>query len=152
MNKRQRAYKTLLVAAVNAGIQNGSIDLDSTDDFEPVEFTFVLPNGVLCVTCIEGDRFGEITIDVWVNPDRLLAPAPDRSECYVFRTGMVGKRNVGCCATAHGWLERKAGKWIQDTGGGVSTSVFQITNAMKARISELDVEPLGFEVKGRFYL
>ena len=140
MNKRHKAFTTLLVSAANAGLASGIIDLDSIEDIDLSACTFVLPNGVLCAATFNGIGYGDISIKVYVNPDRVLTPNCDSEEgVYSFRTGKVGSNAVGCCAIVYGCLDRK--NIAVDKAG-----YFRITRDMLIRISELNVEPCGYTV------
>lgn len=153
MSARVKSYTVIMVSAINAGIEQGIIDLDDTSEFGEVVYEFDLPNGIPCKARIWGDQWGEVHFNwIWVNPDMHA----DVREVNVIRTSPFAKRKrnpvPACDAIVHGWLERARGKWIQRAAGGVSRTCLVITNEMKNTLSKISVKPNGFKTNGPIIL
>lgn len=141
---RWTAWRNLMVAAVNAGLDQRLFGLSAGQDWWPgadpannggerglYQFVFDgdLP-AVASVSAISGD---ELHIHV------LLAPRHDGIEpdrCGGIRDG---------AAFAHGWLERRLGAWIMDGGEDVACK-----RAVQARLADVVIEPLGYSDQGSF--
>ncbi|MBK3752825.1 hypothetical protein GFM12_09780 [Pseudomonas aeruginosa] len=139
------AWRNLMVAAINAGLEQRLFGLAPSDNWWPggapdshkcgrSSYHFVV-DGVPAVASVDAISGDELSISVILNPKRLDI------EPQWFRGLNDGD------AVAHGWLERRLGAWIQD--GGES---FSCKRAMQSRIAELVIEPAGYSDQGSFFM
>ncbi|MBF8663768.1 hypothetical protein IRZ45_09530 [Pseudomonas aeruginosa] len=139
------AWRNLMVAAINAGLEQRLFGLAPSDNWWPggapdsykcvrSSYRFVIDGepAIASVDAISGD---ELSISVILNPKR----GDMQPEWY------CGLRDGD--AVAHGWLERRLGAWIQD--GGES---FSCKRATQSRIAELAIEPAGYSDQGSFFM
>lgn len=143
---RWTGWRNLMVAAINAGLEQRLFGLSPGEDWWPgadpknnggvrglYRFTYDgdLP-ATVAVAAISGD---ELSINVLLDP-RNAQIAADR--CGGIEDG---------AAFAHGWLERRLGAWIQDGGEG-----FSCKRAVQARVAAVAIEPHGYADQGSFIL
>lgn len=143
---RWNAWRNLMVAAINAALEQRLFGLSPGEDWWPgadpknnggerglYRFTFDgdLP-ATAAVSAISGD---ELAIHV------LLDPRNERVKAD-FNDGLVDG-----AAYAHGWLERRLGAWIQDGG-----EEFSCKRAVQARLAAVAIEPQGYAEQGSFIL
>jgi hypothetical protein len=134
---RQRAWRNLMVCAINAGIEKGLYSLRPGDsrwpgaDHEGTLFDFMLPNGLPARGYVSDIGYGELSVHVAVNPK-------DDSVC-AFNAGFAAGD-----AMATGWLERQRGAWLQS-----STTSFHCRRTLLKELTNLVVEPLGYGDRGR---
>lgn len=143
---RWMAWRNLMVAAINAGLEQRLFGLSPRQDWWPgadpknnggadavYRFTFDgdLPATAL-VSAISGD---ELAVHVLLDPRDAQVRA-DLND---------GLKDGAACA--HGWLERRLGAWIQD--GGVE---FSCKRAVQARVAAVAIEPQGYADQGSFIL
>ncbi len=142
---RWQAWRNLLVAAINAGIEQKQFGLSPGENWWAggapeshkcvrgiYNFFVEDESATASVDAISGD---ELSISVVVNPRR-----PD------LEPGMYFGLNDGD-AVAHCWMERRLGAWIQD--GGVE---FHCKRALQSRLQTMQVEPLGYSDLGSFFM
>lgn len=137
MSMRAKARQNLMVAAVNAAIEQGVITLEC----EPVTsavFEFVLgPYPVIASVSDAG--FDEVSIHVIALPTALGRRFVEAAVFYEH------KKFGG--AYASGWLERRDGKYLQ------SGFIYYGRKTVTEVLSMLTVKPLGFgthPIKGRY--
>ena len=136
---RACAWRNLMISTINAALEAGLVSLDYDEDEEKpskVRFGFALSNGLRCRGYVDSrGRNGELLFAVSVNP------GPDhRLRAY----GYLDE----CDATASGWLERGAGKWLQCPKG--KHDHLRCRRAYLSQLAELDVEPKGYADRGNF--
>lgn len=130
---RDKAWRAVIIAAVNAGLDQKLFTLRYGDNrfAEKQLFDFTLPNGLPARGWVGDIGFGELSIHVAVKP----------------KGDWVRAANAGFSAGdafATTWLEREHGAWIQ-----TSTSSFRCRKALLAELAALDVSPSGFGDRGR---
>jgi hypothetical protein len=142
---RITAWRNMMVAAINAGLDQGLFGLAEDDNRWPgfeadargrdvthvYHFTF---GGLPAIASVRDAGFGELAIHVAVNPAK-------RGEEFVRAAN--GGLYAGD-AFAAGWLERKKGKWLQRTKR--PTNAFR--RAILPVIAAVEVEPKGFQDTG----
>lgn len=143
---RWTAWRNLMVAAINAGLEQRLFGLSPGEDWWPGAdpksnggergtycFTFDgdLP-AVASVSAISGD---ELAIYVLLDPCNAQVEA-------AFNDGLDDG-----AACAHGWLERQLGTWVHDDG-----KAFSCKRAVQARVAAAKVEPCGYADQGSFIL
>lgn len=133
---RQRAWRNLMVLAVNAALDQKLFTLHPGDNrFRDANsagssFDFTLPNGLPARGTLSDAGFDEVAVHVAVNPKREHVRAMSQ-----FDAGDA----VGMT-----WLERQRGAWIQS-----SDTEFHCRKAFLAVLAELSVEPRGYGDRGR---
>lgn len=134
------AWRNMMVAALNAGLEQGHFGLAAEDNRwggNHVIYRFGF-GGLPAIAYVSDAGFGELSVHVAVNPT-------DRAEEFVpgYNAGfMVGD------AFASGWFERERGAWLQTT----STPTGCIRAALLDRVVATRPEPNGFTDKGRFMM
>lgn len=143
---RWHGWRNLMVAAINAGLEQRLFGLEAGQNWwlgghkesqqcESFVFRFVLNNeipAVVKVNVISGD---EVSISVVLNPKD-----PHKSP-YPFSGLSEGD------ATAHGWVERRLGAWLQDGG-----EQFHCRREYLPMLSNLMIEPAGYSDQGSFFM
>lgn len=138
---RWRAWRNLMVAAINEGIRIRAFGLGAGADFwigaekgdrGSYRFAFQRLPAIASVAAI-GDE--ELSIGVLLNPK-------DPSTVPDAWSGLDSGD-----ASAHGWLERRLGIWIQDGGEG-----FHCRRALLAALAEAAVVPSGYADQGSFFM
>lgn len=133
---RVAAWRNIMVAAINAGLDQGLFGLDSDDNRWPGDhaiyrFGFA---GMPAIASVNDIGFGELAIHVAVQPT-------ERAEEF------ITSDNAGLYAGdafASGWLERKSGKWLQ--GSEKPCNAFR-RNIMPI-IADMTVSPRGYRTSG----
>ena len=133
---RQKAWRNLMLCAVNAGIEQKLFTLRPgdnrfTDDMYGGKlFDFLLPNGMPARGAVSDTVFDELTVSAAVNPkgDRV------RSHDAGFDAGDA----VGTT-----WVERARGAWMQS-----SDSLFNCRKPLLAVLAGFQVEPQGYGDRG----
>ena len=137
---RQKAWRNLMVSAINAALDQKLFTLRSDDnrftssDGHGSLFDFTLPNGLPSRGYVSDAGFDELNVHAAVNPDG----------------DWVGAANAGFMAgdaVALGWLERKGGVWLQS-----SYERFHCRKGLLTQLAELQVEPQGYGDRGRVIL
>lgn len=146
-SQRDRAWRNLMVCAVNEAISRKLISLRPGDNRWPgaatseqerrartgedgVQFEMALPAGIPAAVYLRDIGWDELAIHVAANP-----------------TGKgLMSGNAGFYAGdafAVGWLERRRGAWLQS-----STTMFACRRKLQPVLAGLDVKPLGYGDKG----
>ncbi|AIB13206.1 hypothetical protein ABAZ39_14680 (plasmid) [Azospirillum argentinense] len=137
---RTAAWRNMMVAAINTGLDRGLFSLDAGDnrwgDGEGVyRFDFA---GLPAIASVRGAGFGELGVSVAVRPT-------ERAAEFV-RTANAGF--LAGDAFASGWLERKDGKWLQSPDKPMNA----FRRDLLPVIARETVEPRGFAASGPFRL
>jgi hypothetical protein len=135
--KKLAAWRNLMVAAINAGLEQGIFGLAENDNrwkttYGIYRFDFDELPAIACV-CDAG--FGELSVHVALNPTR-------RAEEFIVSS------NAGFIAGdafASGWLERKLGAWLQTS----TSATGSVRTALLERIVAANPAPQGFSDNGR---
>ena len=139
------AWRNLMVAAVNAGIDQRLFGLSPEDNWWPgagpeshqcpeFVYRFSFDGGLTAVASVNAISGDELSIAVVVNPR-------DASDAPSSFSGLEDGH-----ATAHGWVERRLGAWLQDGG-----EAFHSKRALQPRLSAIRIEPLGYSDQGPFF-
>jgi len=138
-SKRQKAWRNLMVSAVNMALAKKLFTLRPGDnrwsaapDGELFEFTLKSGLPVLGYICDAG--YNELTIRAAVNAKERRVFAGNAG----FETGDA----VGMT-----WVERERGYWMQS-----ADHLFRCRQALLAPLAELSVEPVGYGDRGRVIL
>lgn len=119
MSIRRKAWRNAMVATINEALDRRLFSLE--------------PDGV------DLDRV-QIAFD--------LDGTPATAE---FRT--IGWDEIAVHVTqpfkATGWLERRNGKWLQDSGG---RQCLTVSREQVKRLAEIEIEPKGYADRGQFFL
>lgn len=143
---RWRAWRNLMVMGINAGLEQRLFGLAPSENWWPGgnpdgrkchqhAYRFVAAGDMPAVASVKSNEQGELSICVMLNPkhdDVML-------EWYLG----LGSAN----ATAHGWLERKLGAWIQD-----DSQAFHCKRDLKPLLVGLNIVPAGYSDQGSFIL
>ena len=145
---RNRAWRNLLVCAINEGIREKLFSLRPGDNRWPGHindisqvrhtrkarsghiFDFLLPNGTLARGFVDDAGWGELSIHVAVRPNGDVLCASNAG----FDAGE---------AFACSWLERERGAWLQS-----ATKLFTCRESLLEELSGIDVAPMGYGDKG----
>lgn len=132
---RQRAWRNLLVHAVNAALNRKLFTLRPGDNRFPdseksVTFDFALPNGWPARVYVADANFDEIAVHVAVNPHTAYVSA---------MAGFDAGDIVGMT-----WVERRTGAWMQS-----SFKEFHCRQDMLREMASMDAVPQGFGDRGR---
>ena len=141
--EREKAWRNLIVAGVNAGLSAGLFTIRPADNRWPdaanrsapssAHGAFDLDPGLPALAWFSDAGFGELNVGVVVNPS---ASALRLGRGFMdFRCGD---------AIAEGWLERERGAWIQS-----STTRFMCRRALQLRLAALVVTPRCFGDRGK---
>jgi hypothetical protein len=132
-----RARQNLLVAALNTALARRLITLEC----EPVEeaiFEFAL-DGHPVIAYIKDAGYDEVTVHVTCRPTDLGLK---------FKNSIMSEWRRFGEAVAHGWLERRTGKYLQSPSSGRDN--YHGTKQLTPMLAALMVEPHGFDAKGKF--
>ncbi len=141
---RDKAWRNVMVLAINDGIRRKFFSLRPYDNRWPDAipesrghrgtghiFEFSLPDGKPAKGYVGDAGFGELLIQVAVNPKGDWVRSLDAG----FRAGD---------AFASGWLERDRGAWLQS-----SPDMFNCRKWLLNDLANLDAKPLGYGDRGR---
>lgn len=143
---RWYAWRNLLVAAINAGLEQRIFGLSPGENWWPGGasgsheckrgiYRFTVDGEMTAIASVNAISGDELSISVVLNPRK----ADIQPEWYYgFADGD---------AVAHCWLERRLGAWIQDGGEG-----FRCRRFMQSRLAELAIEPNGYGDQGSFFM
>lgn len=138
--KNLRAWRNLMVAGVNAGLEQGLFGLGPDDNCwsgDRVTFHFEF-DGLPALASVSNAGYGELAINVAINPNAY-------AENYIrsFNAGL----HAGD-AFASGYLERKLGAWLQTSANPIGS----FRRVLLDRLSDVSVLPLGFVDTGKFMM
>lgn len=134
---RAKAWRNLMISAINEGLRQKLFSLRSDDnrwpnaETEGMLFDFTLPNGLTARGYVRDISCGELSIHAAVNP----------------KGDWVRAGNAGLAAGdafAAGWLERQKGAWLQS-----ATTQFSCRRALLKLLADIVVEPMGYGDRGR---
>ncbi len=146
-SRRDRAWQNLMIAGINAGLRQKVFGLrvddnrwpgyvpDRHDGESTCIYHFQL-DGLPASAFVHDIGSGELAFHV------VLQPTGEFMSC------LDGGFSSGE-ASAGGWLERRKGLWLQDSGG---RGMFTCRKHLIDRLSELAVAPTGYGRKGKFYM
>lgn len=106
---RKKAWSNTMIAAINAGLDQGLFGLKAGDNRWPgsrTKYRFILCEGLPAIASIADVGFGELLIDVLVNP---RGEGEDSVGVHAW-SGFWAKVSD---AQVSGWLERSKGRWLQ---------------------------------------
>ena len=137
---RERAWRNLMVCAVNAALEQKLFTLRPGDDrFDDNMrsghlFDFVLPNGLPARGSVATAGFDELAVHAAVNPkgDAVRSHGAGFSAGDAFGTT---------------WLERRDGAWLQTT-----THSFRCRKPLLSQLAELNVKAQGFGDRGKLIM
>lgn len=142
---RWRAWRNLMVTAINAGVEQRLFGLSPQDNWWPgaapqsqrcQTFTYRFTvQGLSCIASVDAISGDELSIAVVINP----RDASDAPGCY-------SSLEDGD-ATAQGWVERRLGAWLQDGG-----EAFHARRALQPRLAAIELAPLGYSDQGPFFM
>jgi len=144
VTQRDVAWRNLMVATINAGIEQRVFKLRHSADVwnyrEVRTYEFQLPRRRVVVHARDIDH-DEIAFHVMVEPDatgeRVIASVPNRRLLSF------------CTAAAFGWLERKEGRWLQRA----RDRLFLTSKGWQLReLEQLHAEPLGYKDRGKLMM
>ncbi len=157
---RMNPLRKLLIAAINELLVKNLISLDGKDHHENDAggYVFVELFGYPTVIMWCDIGFQELRISVWWKYDHSLHPQANLTgnskESFTCSSPLAKRQHyrkfVG--VTASGWLERKAGKYLQ---GVNNRGIFDIytRNDEKAELEKLPIPiPKGFQGEGEVYI
>jgi hypothetical protein len=147
-SRRNKAWRNLMVASINAGLQLRKFGLQPEEDFEVSErqdgrerprpgfYEFKL-EGLPVLAYVEEAGFEELSIYAMVKP---TAKA---------RKDILWEHNDSSAGAvwARCWFERRTGAWIQS-----STGYFRCQRPYLDLLSGLDIEPQGFGDRGNIMM
>ena len=144
---RKKAWRNLMVSAINEGIRQKLFSLRAYDNRWPgaepessshrgagFVFEFLLPDDKPAKGYVGDAGFGELSIHAAVNPKGDWV----RTSNGGFHAGD---------AFASGWLERKNGAWLQS-----SPDMFSCRKVLTKPLSEMHISPLGYGDRGQVIL
>jgi hypothetical protein len=138
--RKKAAWRNMMVAAVNAGLDQGLFGLAEDDnrwgtEYGIYRFDF---DALPAIACVRDIGHGELSVQVAINPT-------DRADDFI-RTHNAGY--VAGDAFASGWLERKLGAWLQTQANPTGS----VRTALLDRIIATRPNPQGFADSGRTML
>ncbi|WP_433949950.1 hypothetical protein [Brevundimonas bullata] len=133
--KKRDAWRNMMVAGINAGLEQRRFGLSGDDGWDGEEIVYrFLFDGLPAIACVR-DIGGELAVHVAIQP---MA----RGEEFVrsYNAGFLAGE-----AFASGWLEREDGRWLQTSLSPTGS----IRNALVDRVAHHRLEPLGYADNGR---
>ena len=134
---REKAWRNLMVCAVNAALEQKLFGLTAGDNRFPDNmrrghrYDFMLPNGLPGRGAISDAGFDEVSVHAAVNPKGEKVP--------FFNGGFPAGDAVGST-----WIERRDGAWMQ-----TSETSFHCRRPLLSLLAKLAVEPSGYGDRGR---
>lgn len=133
MSKRREAWRNLMVAAINAGLDQGICSLEpGNNERDGVAYEFEL-EGRPALGWIRNNAYGELSVHA------MLEPTPKAREHISSWNAYEFRRELGATAMASGFLERETKKCLQVGGGLFSCAVPAL-----AELAQHRVEPQGY--------
>ncbi|KAB1448549.1 hypothetical protein [Bordetella bronchiseptica] len=140
------AWRNLMVAAINAGLEQHLFGLSPGENWWPGaspdcnqcargNYHFVFDTDLLAVVSVNAISGDELSISVILKPKH----ANIEPEWYC---GLASGE-----AVAHGWLERRLGAWIQD-----ASDRFSCKRILQPRLAEVAIDPAGYSDQGSFIM
>lgn len=132
---RLAAWRNMMVAGINAGLEQGRFGLTENDgwDGEEIVYRFLFDSlqGIACVR----DIGGELSVHVALQPTA-------RAEEFIrsYNAGFLAGD-----AFASGWLEREVGRWLQTSKAPTGC----IRNALLERVAQHRLDAMGYADSGR---
>ena len=138
--KKKAAWRNLMVAAINAGLEQRLFGLAEDDnrwasEYGVYRFAF---DGLPAIACVRDIGHGELSVHVALNPT-------SRADEFI-RTHNAGF--VAGDAFASGWLERKRGAWLQTAGAPTGS----VRTALLDRVVAAHPEAAGYADEGRLMM
>jgi hypothetical protein len=147
---RAKAWRNLLIAMINAGIEQKLIGLKEDENYwtSPADekgrvfekgVTFDFSVGEMPAAGYISDAgFGELHLCA------ALFPREDRKFIRGFNSGFHAGE-----AFAHSWLERRKGAWLQTPNGKLT---FSCRRELVRKLAAVSIAPLGYADHGRFMM
>lgn len=143
---RWTAWRNLMVAAINSGLQQRLFGLSPGEDWWPGSartgnggqnghYRFDFANGMRAIASVAAIRGDELAFNVLLDPRRDDLTAD-----------LAGGLEDGS-ASAHGWLERRLGAWLMDGGED-----FSCRRALLPVVAGAAVAPMGYSEQGIFIM
>lgn len=143
---RWHGWRNLMVAAINAGLEQRLFGLQAGENWwvggheesqrcESVLFHFLFNSEIPAIVNLNVISGDELSISVVLNPKN------PQNAPHSYSGLSEGD------ATAHGWVERRLGAWLQDGG-----EAFSCKRALLPQLSSLTIEPLGYSDQGSFIM
>lgn len=143
---RWMAWRNLMTAAVNAGLQQRLFGLSpgenwwpggapDSQDCEGFEYAFKVDADLPAVASVNAISGDELSISVIVN-------RRDQDCVPEHFCGLEDGDATGQC-----WVERRLGAWLQD-----GADAFHCRRSLRPRLSAMSIEPLGYSDQGIFIL
>lgn len=152
-------YKKLLIAALNELLNRKLVSLTAPDDsVDEKGHVFLEIFGYPSVVMWDDIGFEELRISVWWKYDQTLHPQANLTgnakESFSCASPLANKvhYNKFVGVTASGWLERKAGKYLQGKG---NRGIFEIytRKGEKAELEKIVAPaPNGFDIEGPLHM
>lgn len=140
---RRKAWENLMVAGVNALVEQRAITLEdpkhSSHEVPDAQARFTHQDGTPCIAIARDVGWGELEIVVAYDPTQDV------------RAGSGGVRKEFGRASASGWLERRTSRHLQKLDRISSTFFYCDRSALQA-LAAAAVEPQGFARTGKFFL
>lgn len=136
-SERQKAWRNLMICAVNAALSQKLFSLSAGDNRFPDNmrqghlFDFELPNGLPARGSVSDAGFDELSVHAAVNPKGNAVRA--------FSAGFTAGDAFGST-----WIERRDGAWMQ-----TSDTNFHCRRALVRQLAQIDVEPQGYGDRGQ---
>lgn len=145
------AWRNMMVAGINAGLEQGLFGLNAGDNRWPCRkadeegpgvprefvYHFMFPGGVPAVAYVGDAGFDELAINV------ALWPTPQGAE----RVKAHNAKFLAGEAFAIGWLERQEGPWLQ-TGRSTCTC----RRRLLKQVAAAQIDPVGYADNGQLFI
>ncbi|AOW13992.1 hypothetical protein LPB72_00555 [Hydrogenophaga crassostreae] len=143
---RWMGWRNLMVAAINAGLEQRLFGLEPSDNWWPGGnphsqlckrhvYRVEIEDGHTAVASVNAISGDELSINVVLDP-RHEGIEPDRFN---------GLRDGD--AHAHAWVERRLGAWVQDGGED-----FSCKRAVQPWLAQLKIDTKGYSDQGSFFM
>jgi hypothetical protein len=135
--KKLAAWRNMMVAGINAGLERGLFGLSPEDnrwDGDEAIYRFSF-DSIPAIACVQDIGSSELSVHVAIQPT-------DRADDFI-RTSNAGF--IAGEAFASGWLERERGTWLQTPRAPTGC----IRNALLERLAEVRPKPLGYADSGK---